>query len=40
MIASTAAANRLPLYTINPGDFAGLGAHVRIVSVARPSAQS
>ncbi len=37
MIASTAFAHRLPLFTINPSDFAGLDAHVSIVQVGRPS---
>jgi predicted nucleic acid-binding protein len=32
-IASTAAANGLPLYTRNPGDFAGLEEIVRVVRV-------
>ena len=37
MIASIAAANRLPLYTTNPGDFAGLDRLVKVVAVARPA---
>jgi predicted nucleic acid-binding protein len=37
MIASIAAANRLPLYTTNPGDFAGLDRLVNVVAVARPA---
>jgi len=37
MIASTAIAEGLPLFTTNPDDFAGLGRLVRIVSVTRPS---
>jgi predicted nucleic acid-binding protein len=36
MIASTAAANRLPLYTTNPKDFTGLDGHVRVVPVTWP----
>ncbi|GIJ52481.1 hypothetical protein Val02_93670 [Virgisporangium aliadipatigenens] len=36
MIASTAAASRLPLFTTNPKDFAGLDAHVRVVPVTWP----
>lgn len=36
MIASIAAANRLPLYTTNPADFSGLDDLVELVSVARP----
>jgi predicted nucleic acid-binding protein len=36
MIAATAARNGLPLYTINPKDFAGLGELVTIIAVARP----
>lgn len=36
MIASIAASNRLPLFTTNPGDFAGLGDLVRIAPVRRP----
>jgi len=35
LIAATAAAAGLPLYTCNPQDFAGLGKVVRIVSVRR-----
>lgn len=37
MIASIAAANRLPLYTTNPGDFAGLDQLVNVVAVPRPA---
>lgn len=37
MIASIAAANRLPLYTTNPGDFAGLDQLVKLVAVPRPA---
>jgi predicted nucleic acid-binding protein len=33
LIASTAAANGLPLYTRNPGDFAGLEQVVAVVAV-------
>lgn len=36
MIAATAAAASLPLYTTNPGDFSGLGEIVEVVAVARP----
>lgn len=36
MIAATAIAEGLSLYTTNPADFTGLGALVRIVPVARP----
>jgi hypothetical protein len=36
MIASIAVANRLPLYTINPGDFVGLDRLVTVVAVSRP----
>jgi predicted nucleic acid-binding protein len=36
MIASVAAANRLPLYTANPADFAGLDQLVNVVAVPRP----
>lgn len=38
MIASVATANRLPLYTTNPADFAGLDGLVTVVAVTRPSA--
>ncbi len=38
MIASTAAAARLPLYTTNPDDFAGLDGIIRVVPVRRPQA--
>lgn len=37
MIASVAAANRLPLYTTNPDDFAGLADLLTVVPVARPA---
>lgn len=33
MIAATAASNALPLYTANPGDFAGVGKLVELVKV-------
>jgi predicted nucleic acid-binding protein len=33
MIASVAAANRLPLYTRNPKDFAGLESMVTVIEV-------
>jgi len=33
MIASVAAANRLPLYTRNPNDFAGLDSVMRVIAV-------
>jgi hypothetical protein len=36
MIASVAAANRLPLFTTNPDDFRGTETVVAIVPVARP----
>jgi len=36
MIASVAAAHRLPLYTTNPDDFAGLEEIVDVVAVTRP----
>jgi len=37
MIASTAIAERLPLFTTNPDDFAGLEALISIVPVTRPA---
>ncbi|MGH3197461.1 MAG: type II toxin-antitoxin system VapC family toxin [Streptosporangiaceae bacterium] len=37
MIASTAIAEGLPLFTTNPGDFTGLDTLIRIVQVTRPS---
>ena len=37
MIASVAAANRLPLYTTNPDDFAGLADLLTVVPVVRPA---
>lgn len=36
MIASTAIAEGLPLYTTNPGDFTGLDALVQVIPVPRP----
>ncbi|MDP9791606.1 putative nucleic acid-binding protein [Catenuloplanes nepalensis] len=36
MIASIAAANRLPLYTTNPADFAGLERLIQIRPVTHP----
>jgi predicted nucleic acid-binding protein len=36
MIAATAIAAELPLYTTNPGDFAGLDHLVTVIPVARP----
>lgn len=36
MIASTAIAEGLPLYTANPDDFTGPGDLLTIVSVTRP----
>jgi predicted nucleic acid-binding protein len=36
MIASIAVANRLPLYTTNPGDFTGLNDLTTVVAVPRP----
>jgi predicted nucleic acid-binding protein len=36
MIASTAIAAGLPLFTTNPGDFAGLGGLLSVVGVSRP----
>jgi predicted nucleic acid-binding protein len=40
MIAATAIAAELPLYTTNPGDFAGLGHLVTVIPVARPEVPS
>jgi predicted nucleic acid-binding protein len=37
MIASIAAANRLPLYTTNPDDFVGLDRLVKVVAVPQPA---
>ena len=36
MIAATAIAEGLPLFTTNPGDFAGLESLVRVIPVVRP----
>jgi hypothetical protein len=36
MIAATAIAGDLPLYTTNPDDYAGLGKLLRVVPVSRP----
>jgi predicted nucleic acid-binding protein len=36
MIAAIAMANRLPVYSTNPGDFAALDDLVTVVAVARP----
>jgi predicted nucleic acid-binding protein len=36
MIAATAIAEDLPLFTTNPADFAGLDTLVRIMAVTRP----
>jgi len=36
MIAATAIAAELPLYTTNPGDFAGLDHLVTVIPVTRP----
>jgi predicted nucleic acid-binding protein len=36
MIAATAIAQGLPIYTTNPGDYAGLEKLVRVVTVTRP----
>lgn len=37
MIAATAIAEGLPLYTTNPGDFTGLDRLMRVIPVTRPS---
>jgi hypothetical protein len=40
MIAATAIAEDLPLFTTNPGDYARLDKLVRVVSVTRPPARA
>jgi hypothetical protein len=37
MIASTAIAEGLPLFTTNPDDLSGLDALIRIIRVTRPT---
>jgi len=37
MIAATAIAEGLPLFTTNPGDFTGLDGLVRVIPVTRPA---
>ncbi len=39
MIASVAIANRMPLYTTNPGDFDGLAELLTVVPVTHPAAR-
>lgn len=36
MVAAVSAAERLPLYTTNPDDFAGLEGIVEVIAVPRP----
>ncbi len=37
MIAATVISEDLPLYTTNPGDYAGLEKLLRVVPVTRPT---
>ena len=37
MIAATAISEDLPLYTTNPGDYAGLEKLVHVIGVTRPT---
>jgi hypothetical protein len=37
LIAATAIAEELPLFTTNPGDYLGLEKLIRVVPVTRPS---
>jgi hypothetical protein len=37
MIAATAVAEQLPLFTTSPDDFTGLGGLMQIIAVTRPT---